>query len=66
MQRAKQRSIKKMNGPYIVYFQSHFCNVIRKAYLVVLALIYTVIRILFLFYENRNMLWHLQMFFLSV
>lgn len=41
MQRAKQRSIKKMNGPYVVYFQNHFCSVIHKAYLVVLALVYT-------------------------
>lgn len=41
MQRAKQRSIKKMNGPYVVYFQSHFYSVIHEAYLIVLALVYT-------------------------
>lgn len=37
MQRAKQRSIKKMNGPYVVYFQSNYCSVIHKAYLVVVS-----------------------------
>lgn len=40
MQRAKQRSIKKMNAPYVVYFQSHFDSVIHKAYLIVLASVY--------------------------